>query len=240
MRRLIDEFGLTQLEAGKVFGLQTQGAVSNKLGLLKLPAEMRDLIQRGDLPERLARGLRSLSQVDSKAAVTAAQAIAKREPDEREAQLYAELDRYVRGHGQQLNYPPWPLDWPPKPISTGNPHVSEIPMCKGCSYNVRCDAGDPKDRGCIRVGCYKLKLKAWAEAEAACVAEKHGISVVGPKEKVSILYDGSDYKKRDDAIRALATKHASLRAVPVYVKSHGNVYGVKSVSGSDYVLLAST
>ena len=129
---------------------------------------------------------------------------------------------------------------PEKPVPSGNVHVGDIPKCDGCAFNVRTDASDKKDRGCIRKACFSLKLKAWAEAEAACVAEKAGISVVGPKEKVSILYDGSDWKKREFAQLALASKHASLRTVPVYVKPRGNVYGVSSVSGSDYVLIAST
>lgn len=38
LQRLISDFHLTQLEAGKIFGYSSQGAVANLLRLLKLPA----------------------------------------------------------------------------------------------------------------------------------------------------------------------------------------------------------
>lgn len=224
----------TQAQAGQLFNLRTQGAVSNKLSLLKLPVEIRKLIQAGTLPERIARALRSLSQVDSKAAVRAAQAVAKAEADERESQLYAELDHYVDKHGESLRWVPWKSrDWPPKPIPSP---IGDIPKCLGCTYNVRCDAADPEDRGCINRSCYGAKLKAWAESEAARVSAAHGVTVAGPKEKVSILYDGSDYKKAEFAQSALALGHASLRTIPVYTKIR-DTYGLERVTGSGYVIL---
>lgn len=48
MRRLAQEFGLNQAQLGELLGKST-AAVSKALGLLKLPAEARALIQRGQL-----------------------------------------------------------------------------------------------------------------------------------------------------------------------------------------------
>ncbi len=53
----IAAFGVTQAEAGQRFNLKTQAGVSNLLSLLKLPAEIQDLVAAGTLPERLARRL---------------------------------------------------------------------------------------------------------------------------------------------------------------------------------------
>src|SRR3990170_4319095 len=191
MQRLIDAFGLTQIEAGKLFGLQTQGAVSNKLSLLKLPVEMQELIQAGTLPERLARALRSLAQVDAKAAVKIAATIAGADSDVRDGVFVCALDDYVRRRGESLNGPPWKsLDWPPEPIASGNAYVPEIPKCSGCPFNVRVSLANDRLRGCIRKQCFGLKVHVWAQAEAERVGKKMGIAVIGSDEKASSVFGG--------------------------------------------------
>ena len=235
----IEQFGGSQVEAGKLFNLRTQGAVSNLLGLLRLPAEMRELMQQGLLPERIARALKSLAQVDAKAAIAAAKAIAKAEPDERDGELYAQLEHYVDGHGYHLRWVPWKsLDWPRQPIETGNQHVPTVPACTGCPFNVRCDSQDKQDRGCVRKQCYKLKLVAWSEVEAQRVAKEHGISVAQKGEKVSVVFDGRNWGKVEKARRMLATKHESLRTVPA--TDTDRTHYRSTVSGSDFVSIGST
>jgi len=237
IQRLISDFKMSQAEAGKLFRINSQGAVSNLLRLLKLPDPVQDLIQHGILPERLARGLLSLAELNSKACERIARAVAEVEPDERDAQLYAELDRYVKVHGHSLNYTAWPLDWPPRPVPSGNVHVGDIPKCEGCSFNVRCDAGDPEDRGCIRKVCFGLKLKAWAEAEARRVAAEHKIRVAQKGEKPTIIFDGGSYEKAEEARRMLATKHESLRTIPT--TDMDRTHYRDNVTGSRSVLLGS-
>ena len=54
--QLIDHFGLTQQECAKRLG-KSQSALSNKLRLLKLPADVRFFIEKEGLTERHARAL---------------------------------------------------------------------------------------------------------------------------------------------------------------------------------------
>ena len=57
---LMNSFGLTQAEIGKRLG-KSQSALSNKLRLLRLPAEVRYFIEREGLTERHARAILKLS-----------------------------------------------------------------------------------------------------------------------------------------------------------------------------------
>lgn len=59
MRRLRDDFGLTQTQIAEMLGL-SQSTVANKLRLLQLSAEVRDLISCEKLSERHARALLQL------------------------------------------------------------------------------------------------------------------------------------------------------------------------------------
>lgn len=56
LRRLIDDFHLSQEEAGRKAGL-SQSAVANKLRLLRLPGDVIDGLRSGGLTERHARAL---------------------------------------------------------------------------------------------------------------------------------------------------------------------------------------
>ena len=60
LRRLIDEFRLSQEEAGRRTGM-SQSAVANKLRLLRLPPDVIDGLRQGGLTERHGRALLRLS-----------------------------------------------------------------------------------------------------------------------------------------------------------------------------------
>lgn len=64
LRRLIDEFHLSQEEAGRKAGL-SQSAVANKLRLLKLPKDVIEGLRQNGLTERHARALLRLSTADA-------------------------------------------------------------------------------------------------------------------------------------------------------------------------------
>lgn len=49
--------GMTLLQAGKIFGLNSESGCKNALRMLRLPAKIRDLVIDGRLPERVARRL---------------------------------------------------------------------------------------------------------------------------------------------------------------------------------------
>lgn len=61
--RLIDQFGLTQAEVALRVG-RSQGAVANRLRLLRLPEEVRSIISREMISERHARALLQLPTPD--------------------------------------------------------------------------------------------------------------------------------------------------------------------------------
>lgn len=61
--RLVRQFGLTQAEVAARVG-RSQGAVANRLRLLRLPEEVRELISREMISERHARALLQLPSAD--------------------------------------------------------------------------------------------------------------------------------------------------------------------------------
>ena len=63
LRQLIDEFDLSQEEAGRRVGI-SQSAVANKLRLLKLPSDVIDSLRQAGLTERHARALLRLPTPD--------------------------------------------------------------------------------------------------------------------------------------------------------------------------------
>lgn len=63
LRKLIDEYHLSQEEAGHQVGI-SQSAVANKLRLLKLPADVIEQLRSANLTERHARALLRLSDAD--------------------------------------------------------------------------------------------------------------------------------------------------------------------------------
>ena len=63
LRQLIEEFGLSQEEAGRRVGI-SQSAVANKLRLLKLPPDVIDRLRQAQLTERHARALLRLTDPD--------------------------------------------------------------------------------------------------------------------------------------------------------------------------------
>lgn len=59
-KRLIDEFGLTQEVLAQRLG-KSQSTIANKLRLLKLPDNIKEIIKQGNLSERHARALLKLN-----------------------------------------------------------------------------------------------------------------------------------------------------------------------------------
>ena len=84
----IDHFKASQVEAGRLFGLHTQGAVSNIVRLIKLPQSVQALIQTGILSELKARQLLTLSPAD---AVRISQGMLRFEPEDRDEYFGREL-----------------------------------------------------------------------------------------------------------------------------------------------------
>ena len=243
MQSYITTFNVTQLEAGKLFGLTSQGAVSNLLRLLKLPAPIQTLVTDGELPERFARQVLPLAQVRPEEATKIAKVIAKAPEDEREDAAKSQMWTMLRGKNvKSLHSAPWgDLGWPGKPIATNSEVVPEVIACKGCPFNLRVEDRD----NCLRVACFDLKTFAWADHEAQRIAKKLGISPIGIGEQPKIIYSGEQNSTRPQkALANVKTNPAIpvlLRIVPYTGESnYSTEYRRRNTLGSAWVALATT
>lgn len=73
LQRMIDEFGLSQKDVGRKFGW-SESTVSNKLRLLRLPADVANLVRTGQLSERHGRELVRLADAPARLAKMAERA----------------------------------------------------------------------------------------------------------------------------------------------------------------------
>jgi len=163
IERVIEELGWTQAKVGYRWGL-TQGAVSNKLRLLKLPEIIRDDIGRGWLTERHGRALLPLLGLNMKGKALARLTHRKSPPGGPDDFLtVAELEAAVKGHVESRTFKVvWALDWTP----TGDGKA-----CGDCEDLVRFG----RQKRCKDDGCFRERDRA------------HRVLVVGP-EKARELY----------------------------------------------------
>lgn len=239
IKRLIDEFGLTQLEAGKLYNLHSQGAVSNALRLLGLPASVQKRLAEGAIPEHVARSLIPLCKLgEGKVSAIVERAAKKPDVDERNDFLESEISNLLHHDAISLHDAPWKLDtWPPEPIKLSSPvdGIAELPSCKGCPFAI----GRGNYPHCVRPKCFELKLDRFANDEAARLSESKGIALAAGGEKVSVIFDGKSYSSddRDETRKLIAgAKHVpGLRFIP-YTENHGR-YGLREVVGSEAVAL---
>ena len=166
MQRLIGEFGLGQLEAGKIFGYTSQGAVSNLLRLLKLPKEIQDLVHDGGVPERLARQFVDLVQVSPKAVVKLAGSIAK--SDSKEEDFRDGVREMIFDHlAGYMNNAPWgdDLNWPIKAFPASEhlkaKGLAEIHGCNGCPFHMKRFGVD----ACVNKLCWETKVRLSVDAD---------------------------------------------------------------------------
>lgn len=241
LRRLIDEFKLSQEDAGKRFGL-TQSAVSQLLRLLKLPASIQALTGDAGLPERHARQLVTLSKSLPAQAEAVAKKVAAAAPEEKDQALDGAMHDVLTQHGRQMYNPPFRTD-EQLPIervakAAGKLGLDSLPLCKGCEFFL--------ERGhinyCARPGCFDVKREAARWAAVTKAAKTLRISAAGPGEETKVIYNGS-LAQLDFATAALKTKHASLRLVAItgdYQSWHPDAHARKGLLNSDVALLATT
>jgi ParB/RepB/Spo0J family partition protein len=239
MQRLISDFALTQLDAGKIFGYSSQGAVSNLLRLLELPEKVQDLVQRGVLPERLARQLIPVTRFDAARAETMASNLAGM-PDDRYRDTRCEnmvLDFYGSA-GKSLQYAPFDLAWPKKPIQTPDElrtkkTPAELRACNGCEFKIK---GKYSGDVCMCPPCFIAKTKLKGTREAERVSKALEIPTPAEGEKVTLVWSGT-WENKDMAKALVESKHDSLRLVPAL--KHGyEAHNNQEVLGSEYVALA--
>jgi ParB/RepB/Spo0J family partition protein len=241
LKRYIDEFKLTQLEAGKRFRLTTQGAVSNVLRLLQLPEGIQRRVGDGTLTERLARGLLPVCRLNDREVIDIVERAAAKTGDDRGEFILREVDELLRREAVSLHAAPWPDDWPGDPIALKSPvdDIAALPRCKGCPFAI----GHRNYLRCARPKCYELKLNTFATQEAARVAKKTGIPLAAGGEKITMVFPGRknglyEFFLQHQVQELTKNKAAKelLRIVPV--PDTDNSYRRHQVFGSDVVGLA--
>jgi ParB/RepB/Spo0J family partition protein len=232
IKRYIDDFGATQIEAGRVFGYSSQSSVSNLLRLLQLPEPVQQQVNEGKLPERYARELITLSRAHADAAVKVAGKYAEfvagntaenADADNRASSAFATaLDRALDTNGVNFTKAAWQLQWPGKPITIEQPkkdQPSQVPACKGCPFFV--DANSEWQRRCLKPACFNLKAELWAQHALEAASKKHGLPILGKGEQGEIVWGGQRDKLPLAVVRkATADKHATLR-VGLFVLKKG-------------------
>jgi ParB/RepB/Spo0J family partition protein len=247
IQRRIDDFRLTQLEAGKPFGYQSQGAVSNLLRLLKLPEPVQASVAAGELPERLARQLVAVSAIaDGDDVRRVVKAIVKAPGDEREEKLREGIFDLVDQHGQDLNAAGFDLAWPGKPIPVTHKggadldDLTELRACRGCAYLFRFESSQT----CLRPECYALKQSLAIEQAITRAEKKLSVYKADPAWLVTPLLDGQLREFGWDTAahwrKLVGAKKNEQLGLCLVAHPEGGAWWFNDVTGSRYVALATT
>lgn len=245
IKLLIDKFGLSQVEAGRFYGLTSQGAVSNVLGLLKHAPEIQALVSTGALTERQARDLRLVDRLSRQQAVKIAQAAAKEDERERSEFINEEISRCLGKLGRRLYDAPFNLTWPKEPIAVDKPNTvkgepGELRACAGCRFFYQLN----RIELCGNPSCYDLKVKAGLAATLAARSKALGIPVAGAGEKIVVVHDGNNlvdgfgsyWEVRPKLQKLVNQKLECLRLIPLKARS----YDTPQLTGSAWIGLATT
>jgi len=236
LQRLIGEFHLSQAEAGKPFGLG-QAAVSHLLRLLKLPAPIQAHVQSGALPEAYARQLVSIAKVFPQEAQKIADAVAKAEPDQRQAEFDEAESEFERKKGVQFYGIDWKPTWPAAPIKLdGHKSLTEIPSCIGCEFYRKTQYGAGT---CLRPECFEAKTAEWNLTKVPAAAKKVGLPAGVRGQTYAYLVTEQADEKYIEAV--LKSKHASLVIVPSPSDRNWRVKQTqRELLGSELVTLATS
>lgn len=235
LKRLMGEFGLTQTEAGKLYGLSSQGAVSNVIRLLDLPDAVLDLVANGRLSEKEARQLVPLGRAYPEgAAQIAAEYLADQDKEDTayfRRDLEGVRDEWLRKHCRQLSEGEFPWNWSPSQLTLDDgQQPAAAPKCDGCQFKY---GASKYVTYCLRTACHSAKRQAWTEQEAAKAAKHLKIPLVQPGEKVTVIYRGH-WNEHDTAKALIARRPDHLRLVPAL-----SDYPVREL-GTRYAVLATT
>lgn len=245
IERLIDEFDLTQISAGKLYGLKSQGAVSNLVRLLDLPKQIQQMLIDGKLAERHARSLLAVSEYNLEEAVEIAEDLIQEGDDSemREIHLRQQIDSFFDKHGKKLNQVPWNNEYPELKIVLNDEEIKHYKMgsvriikrCPQCQFS-RC--GSYQLIYCMNAACYAAKHDYWQTDELKRVSKLLGIKVAEKNETATVIYGATNNQLCEyDATQLLAQKPDHLRLVK-YPAGSGMHWERKMVLKSSYVALA--
>jgi ParB/RepB/Spo0J family partition protein len=252
LQRYVDEFHVTQETAGQLFGLATQGAVSNLLRLLKLPEDIQGMANRGDLAERHARQFASAAQVlpDKELSKIAKASLKQTDPNDREAFIEDEIQEAVWKNSKPLRMAIWDRAWPGTPIpvdprNTGKGAPAEIVACDGCPRRRK----TRRDDLCTMPACFDLKEIQWRRVQLEHASKRLGIPVATEEQikdtrvltRLNILFDGTRYQQQENALALIKAKRATelgLWLLPLTSDGY-NYYG-REVFGVSGIALATS
>lgn len=243
LKRLIGEFQMTQTEAGKLYGLATQGAVSNAIRLLDLPDKILDLVAAGKLPEKHARSLIFIGRVDAKVATDIAVRYAAGSPSGDDARsedvLRDAIIQFFRKHGEAFpSEEVWPLEWLPKDVDIRVTVKGEepytAPACSGCPFYWN----GHYEQYCARPACFKAKVQAYAEEEAVRASKRLGLALLDKKNGLPapIFYKGQ-WGLGDLVDAEVKAKATHLRVAPF--TGEADAWNRKKHLGSRWIALGS-
>ena len=238
IQRRINDFGLSQLEAGRPFGYTSQGSVSNLLRLLRLPESVQVSVANGELPERLARQMINVAALDPKGLGKIAKEVAKLDASERESHITQGLCDILDEHGREIESAVFEPNWPSKPIALngdapdGGP--DELRACIGCPHLLRYESMD----WCTLPACYDLKAERFLTDVVAQASERLGIPAAGPDELPAVVFTGTDYQHIERGRRLLKAKSQAVLGLRLVAQKERGYYG-REVLGAEHVALAS-
>jgi ParB/RepB/Spo0J family partition protein len=241
------DFGKSQLQAGQLVGLRSQGAVSNLIHLLDLPEAVQAKVAAGTLPERLARPLVAVAKVANRNNLEGvALKIAEADPADRDdvatestADLldktcYELSATYSHTHKNKKACH-WDLNWKPTTPAAIEGKQEIPPACRQCPSHVAYN----RDDYCARPACYDAKITLWQDHELKRVSAKLGIPILGPGKSAAPL--DISYRNEDVIKAALKSKkHTDALFLMADTVSLDHSYNHHNLLGSDVLLLAST
>lgn len=247
IQNYIDTFKVSQAEAGKVFGLKSQGAVSNVLRLLKLPKEVRALVAANELTERQARQFITAGLVvpGKELATLAKNYAAETDEDERQNIIDGELTDAIVKHSKPLGrMVGWPMDWPSQPLPVNPPvdEVAEVPACEGCQFAIQIGY---RGSVCVRPTCWNIKSGVWEQEALKLASVKVHLPVATPEQATSVttevVFDGEDWNSLATGRKLLDAPNRSKDLGLVLVPNpKGNTYFGNDLLGYKGVALATT
>jgi ParB/RepB/Spo0J family partition protein len=223
MRRYMDEFAKTSVEAGEFFGVAEE-TVRQKVRLLKLPEPVQAQMRAGDINENTARSLLSMQKIaPTETVIEIAKKIKAKEdkvlPDDLiEDTITYRLKNVVK---LQESGRDWPVEMKKFPNKLLPPmseeavgiyesqigHLVDPPACNACPFHTTM-------RGSHYCGlkiCFERKQVAWARHQLELASKNLGIKIYDKDEDESYaLLDSFEEPSK----KIFKAKDAGLRLMP--------------------------